>query len=163
MYAIVGYMAGQRSVRERPLPSAYASRRWLGVLVTLMTVFGPIVPHAAAAHTDLAHLPSVRPGAATAIRGQNGASAAAGRSVERWAAAVAAPEDDDAGEGPRDDQTMRNEPAMPALAARAVPPEECPDGAPAPVGSADRAHAEGTPPTSVFRCNPDGRGPPKRP
>lgn len=177
MYAIVDGMAGQWSVRKRPLPRTHASRRWLGVLVAFLTLFAPMVPHAAAARADLAHVLSVRAGAAPAAPVQLGARAAAqrapnvlaayatARSAERqMAAAMAASEDDDADESPRDDQTVRNEPAMPALAARAVLPDECPAGVPAPVGSAERAHAgDETPPTSVFRCNPDGRGPPRRP
>ncbi|MDG4824962.1 hypothetical protein O7635_24200 [Asanoa sp. WMMD1127] len=160
-------MAGQRSVRERPWPSLRTVPPWLGLVLALVTLFAPALPNSAAARADAvpagAEAP-IRPGAAQAIRQTGPDVHAVARSAERrLAAAVAGSKDDDAGEGPHDVQRVRQPPATPGLVSRAVLPDPCAAGDPPHTGAGSRRTvADETPPDSVFRCNPDGRGPPRR-
>ncbi|WP_179266537.1 hypothetical protein [Asanoa hainanensis] len=137
-------MAGPASVR--------ASYRWLSLLVAVLTLFAPALPHSAAARATNPQHPFAAVGDRTAATGQ------------RTPDAVTASGDDDADERPRDAQSVRHEPGLAAFAGRAVLPALSPDGVPPshPRGQPRRGR-DNRAPGGDHHPHPEGRGPPRRP
>jgi len=79
----------------------------------------------------------------------------------RTASVVAGTADDDADECPRDVQTVRRQPSAPPMLARAGA-QDALTVEPTVATAVAVPSGDELPPSAVYQCNPDGRGPPRR-
>jgi len=144
-------MAGQRSVPHRLLV----------VLVGVLTLFAPSVPHAAAVSET--GTPSIlTPAAHRAHHQPVSYGVRYHRVLQDADPSLAGSSDDDAGDCPRDVERLRDEPSAPPVLARAATYDAI-DVASVTVRPAGPVSAgDETPPATVHRCDPEGRGPPVR-
>jgi len=140
-------MAIQWGLRQRLGRAARgAARRHVTVFAILAMVAAPVLPQAAAAA-----IASARPLAVVAV-----ASLDADQLTERTV-----PLDNNADETPGDDSVHQDQ-TSPPMFARAATLDHERQGAPSPRPAVIRPAVDDAFLADVYRCNPDGRGPPQR-
>jgi hypothetical protein len=139
-------VAKQWGIRQRLGRTARGAQRPLAVLAILAVVAAPVLPQAVAAT-----IASAQP-LAVVIAPASGPDQLTGPTV---------PLDNTADETPGDD-SVRQDQASPPMFARAATLDRDRQGAPSPHPAAIRTAVDDAFLAGVYRCNPDGRGPPPR-
>ena len=162
-------MTGQRSVPERRRPRPCFFSAFVFWLLALLTLFAPSLPSAnvagvapvtvrPAGPTNAQSADHPAPQSETTLRRQHRVLSAAPvpNRVDRGSA------EDNADECPGDVEKIQHESSMPSLFARAAPRDAI-EVAPSAIRMTDKGWAgDESAPSSAYRCNPDGRGPPAR-
>lgn len=162
-------MTGQRSVPERRRPSPCFFRGFALWLLALLTLFAPSLPSANVAGVAPAAVRHAGPMTAQSADHPALRFETALRRQHRVLSAAAVPNRVDGGspennadECPGDVEKIQHETTMPSLFARAAPRDAI-EVAPSAIRMTDGGWSgDESAPSSVYRCNPDGRGPPAR-